>query len=271
MQVTGFTFIRNAVIYDYPVIEAIRSILPICDKFIVAVGDSEDNTLSMIKAIDTKKIKIIETVWDTSLKKYDGFLAAETDKAFQQIASSSDWAFYIQADEVIHEKYLDTIYANMQKYKDDPTIDGLLLNYLHFYGSYDYVGASLRWYDKEIRVIKNNKNIYAYRGAQGFRKDRNKKLNVKLIDAYVYHYGWVKNPEKQQRKQLSIFGLVSDAWKKEANKKSLTFNYQRIDALSLFKGTHPKVMVQKIAQQNWTFMHDVRCNQFSLKTASSDG
>jgi hypothetical protein len=34
---------------DYPIVEAIKSILPICDDFVVAVGNSDDDTLfSMI-------------------------------------------------------------------------------------------------------------------------------------------------------------------------------------------------------------------------------
>jgi len=40
MKVTGFTFIRNALIYDYPIREAILSVMPLCDEFIVAVGNS---------------------------------------------------------------------------------------------------------------------------------------------------------------------------------------------------------------------------------------
>jgi len=79
-------------------------------------------------------------------------LALETDKAFAQISEDSDWAFYIQGDEVVHEKYLDTIYQGMLQCKEDLNIDGLLFKYLHFYGSFDYVGASSKWYKHEIRV-----------------------------------------------------------------------------------------------------------------------
>ena len=38
MKVSGFTFVRNVVKYDYPVVESIRSILPVVDEFIVNVG-----------------------------------------------------------------------------------------------------------------------------------------------------------------------------------------------------------------------------------------
>jgi hypothetical protein len=44
MKVAGFTFIRNAVKNDYPVVEAITSILSICDEFVVALGNSDDGT-----------------------------------------------------------------------------------------------------------------------------------------------------------------------------------------------------------------------------------
>ena len=141
MKVTGFTFIRNAVIYDYPVVEAIRSILPICDEFVVAVGNSDDATLQLISRIDPSKIRIIKTVWDDSLREGGRVLALETDKAYQAIPAASDWAFYIQGDEVVHEKYLETIKNSMLQWKDHPEVDGLLFDYLHFFGSYDYGGT----------------------------------------------------------------------------------------------------------------------------------
>src|SRR5688572_6227785 len=119
MKVSGFTFIRNAIKYDYPVVESINSILPLCDEFIVAVGNSEDETLALIKSINSPKIKIIETVWDDSLREGGKVLAFETDKAFKAISVDSDWAFYIQADEVVHEKYLLDIKEGMLKWKDD--------------------------------------------------------------------------------------------------------------------------------------------------------
>ena len=159
MKVTGFTFIKNAIKYDYPVVEAIQSILPLCDDFVVAVGKSDDDTLALIQSISTDKIKIIETVWDETKRVGGQVLAIETDKAFQAITSDSDWAFYIQGDEVIHEKYHAVIKENMLKYKEEQTVDGLLFKYLHFYGSYDYVVVSSNFYKHEIRVIKNNKKI----------------------------------------------------------------------------------------------------------------
>src|ERR1051325_10281998 len=98
MKVTGFTIIRNAIKYDYPVLEAIQSILPICDEFVVGVGNSEDGTLELIRSIRSDKIKILESVWDDSKREGGLLLSIETNKVFDSIGKDSDWCFYIQSD-----------------------------------------------------------------------------------------------------------------------------------------------------------------------------
>jgi len=267
MKVTGFTFIRNALIYDYPVVEAIRSILPICDDFVVAVGRSDDETLALVQSIDPAKIKIIETTWDDNLRTGGQVLADETNKAFRAIADDTDWCFYIQGDEVVHEQYLDNIKAGMLQWKDDKRVDGLLFHYEHFYGSYDYVGSSSRWYPHEIRIIRNNKKIYSYRDAQGFRKGDNEKLDVKLLDAYMYHYGWVKHPGAMQRKQENFHKMWhEDEWLEKNVVKATEFDYAaHIDTVKKFTGTHPAVMRQRISTGNWKFDYDISFNRTSLK------
>ena len=266
MKVTGFTCIRNAILLDYPIVEAITSILPICDDFVVAVGKSEDDTLELVKSIAPEKIKIIETVWDDALREGGKVLAVETNKAFQAVSEDTDWAFYIQGDEVVHEKYLDIIYNSMQKWKDDPRIDAFLFNYLHFYGSYDYVGKSYRWYRREMRVIRNDKSIYSYKDAQSFRKGNREKLNVKYLDAYIYHYGWVKHPEAMQRKRENTLKFWhDDDWINKNIYKAEEFDFSQIDALNRFEGTHPKVMQKRIQSRNWKFDYDLSYNRMSLK------
>jgi hypothetical protein len=256
MKICGFTIIRNAVKFDYPVLESIQSILPICDEFIVAVGQSEDNTLALIKSINSPKIKIIESHWDDNLREGGQVLAVETNKAFNAISDEFDWCFYIQSDEVVHEQDLPKIKEALQKYKDVNEIDGLLFNYLHFYASYHYIGVSRNWYRREIRIIKNNKLIQSYKDAQGFRK-QNKKLVVQAIDANIYHYGWVKHPSFQKAKELSFNKLWhSDEWMKKNIKEGNNYDYLRADILEEFKGNHPAVMQQRIAQMNWKLNFD---------------
>lgn len=265
MKVSGFTIARNIIKYDYPIVEAISSILPLCDELVVAVGRSEDDTLQLIRSINSPKIKIIETVWDESLREGGRVLADETNKAFAATAADSDWCFYIQGDEVIHEKYLPVIRDAMEKYKSDKNVEGLLFNYTHFYGSYDYVGDSRVWYRKEIRVIKNDKNIRSYKDAQGFRKE-DRKLKVKQVDAFVYHYGWVKNPQAQQAKQASFNKLWhDDEWMKKNVPDVSEFDYSQIDSVSRFSGTHPQLMQNRIDKMNWKFSFDPTQKKLSLK------
>ncbi len=265
MKVTGFTFIRNAIKYDYPIIEAITSILPICDEFVVAIGQSEDETEQLIQSINSNKIKIIHTVWDDSLREGGRVLALETDKAFNSISTNTDWCFYIQGDECVHEKYLPIIQKAMEDNLSNKKVEGLLFDYLHFYGSYDFIGNSRRWYRNEIRVIRNNKNINSFKDAQGFRIE-GRKLNVKKIDATIYHYGWVKHPSKQQAKIASFNKLWhSDEWMNKNIPDVNEFDYSMIDGVDKFEFTHPKVMQNRINAINWKFTFDPSKKRMKFK------
>ncbi|GAB3331945.1 hypothetical protein GCM10027299_38040 [Larkinella ripae] len=266
MKVSGFSFIRNAIQYDYPIVEAIQSILPLCDEFVVAVGRSDDATLELIQSIRSDKIRLIETVWDDSLREGGRVLAVETDKALAAVSPDSDWAFYIQGDEVLHEMYLPVIREAMLQDKDNPEVEGLLLNYLHFYGSYRYVGDSRRWYRREVRIVRNNGNVVAYRDAQGFRTRDHRKLTVRLVDATLYHYGWVKPPDKQADK-LGNFGRYwhTDEHMSRTRDELKGFDYRGVDSLALFEGTHPAVMLPRIERMNWQFDFDIRQKKLSFK------
>lgn len=267
MKVAGFTFIRNAVINDYPIVEAITSILPICDEFVVAVGNCDDDTKALIVNINSPKIKIIDTVWDDDLREGGQVFALETDKAFAAISKDVDWAFYIQGDECVHEKYLPTIKSEMEIALKNPSIEGLLFKYLHFYGSYDYIGQSRRWYRREIRIVKRNLNVQSYRDAQGFRID-NRKINVKLIDAYIYHYGWVKPPEGLKSKLLNFNQFYqSPEWIANNLPQTFEFDYSNADRLVKFTDKHPETMQKRILAGNWNFASDPTLlkNKMSLR------
>ncbi|MDR1022758.1 MAG: hypothetical protein LBL94_05755 [Prevotellaceae bacterium] len=263
MKVSGFTFVRNAVKYDYPVVEAITSILPLCDEFVVCLGKSDDETELLVRSIPSDKIKIIHSVWDNSLRKGGKVLAVETDKAFDAISPDSDWAFYIQADEVVHEKYLPAIRQAMELHLSDAGVECLVLKYLHFYGSYKYVGNSRQWYRREVRVIRNDKGIRSYRDAQGFRREE-KKLNGKLVDAYVYHYGWVRNPYLLTTKIADFDKLFHDNDGKLTVKQDVQFDYQNVASLATFGDMHPQVMRQRVDSMNWQFEFDTSKRRLSF-------
>jgi hypothetical protein len=266
MLISGFTIIKNAVKFDYPVVESITSILPLVDEMIVLVGNGEDDTEELIRSINSPKIKIHHSVWDPALKKGGEVLAAETNKAFDLVPASAHWALYIQADEVMHEQYYDAIRAAAEKYKDDSRVEGLLFGYTHFYGSYDYVGDSRKWYKNEIRIIRNDKAIRSYRDAQGFRKE-GRKLAVKKTGAQVFHYGWVRHPHAQVEKLAAFYTLWDGP---EAQKRSVAenemFDYlNNADSLKKFTATHPGVMQKRIAEKNWQLEIGPEKKKLSLK------
>jgi hypothetical protein len=255
MRISGFTFVKNAIILDYPFIESILSILPICDEMIVVVGDCEDDTREKIMALNEPKIKIIDTVWNPELRTGGAILAEQTNIALSHI--TGDWGFYIQADEVVHEKYLTEIKNAAEKHLNNPDVEGLLFAYSHFYGSYDYVGISRGWYRHEIRMVKNLPHIKSFKDAQGFRGENNRKLKAKPIDAEVFHYGWVRSPNAQQKKKELMNPLWhDDVWMAENIFGGEKFRYNRREWLSRFSGTHPEVMKKRIEEMNWKFPYD---------------
>lgn len=261
MKVIGFTFIRNGIKYGYPFMQSILSVLPLVDEFTVNLGDSDDDTNKAIDSLPSEKINKIYSVWDDSLKIGGKVLAVETNIALDATPADADWLFYIQGDEVIHEKDYEEIRAQMIKYKDDKNVDGLLFHYYHFYGSYRFLGDGRSWYPYEIRVIKNNKDIRSYRDAQGFRWKSGKKLNVKMIDAYIYHYGWARNPIIMNRKK-NAFGNLYNGGKHHEHKEEVAFDYSKVDSIVLFEGTHPQVMKNVIAKEDWLVDRDISKKNF---------
>jgi hypothetical protein len=256
MKVTGFSFIRNAVNNDYPVVQAILSVLPVCDEFVIAVGDCTDNTLELIKGIDSPKIKIIHTVWDESIREGGKTFAQETDKAYAAISKDTDWAFYIQGDECVHENYLPVIKKAMEENLNNANVEGLLFKYLHFYGSYDFIASSRRWYRNEVRVLKFHPQVHSYRDAQGFRKN-GRKIKVKPLEAFIYHYGWVQPPSGLGNKIRNFNKFYhEESWIQQHLPENIEFDYGNADRLIRFEGTHPQVMQKRIQVSNWKFQVD---------------
>ena len=266
MKITGFNIVRNAVKNYYHIAEAIRSILSLLDEMIVSIDKGEDTTEDLIRSIVSDKIKIFYSEWDMNLREGGRVYADETNKAKALASAGADWLLYIQADEVIHEKYHPAILEAAKKYCGNKKVQGLLFRYLHFYGTYDYVGDSRKWYNYEVRMIKNDKRITSYKDAQGFRMGE-KKLDVVLIDAYIYHYGWVKNPEQMMKKKKNVnrYYLADDEVVKSLDNVPDFFDYSQFDSLTKFTGTHPEVMQQRIAQKNWHLQLDVSKKNFSFK------
>jgi glycosyltransferase involved in cell wall biosynthesis len=246
VKVSGFTFVRNAVMLDYPVRESILSILPLVDEMVVNVGDSDDDTLSLVDSIPSAKIKVVTTRWDPLLRSGGRVLAAQANVGLSHC--TGDWALYIQADEAVHERDLEIIQRAMIRYLRDTRVEGLLFDFVHFYANYHTCGVGRKWYRREVRVIRNCAGIQAWRDAQGFRRD-GRKLVVRPSGAKIYHYGWVRDPRLMKTKIVQTARLWHDDRTVETKYMpgGPDFRYDTGGRLCAFRGTHPAVMAERIA------------------------
>ena len=252
MKVSGFTFIRNGSLLGYPYLESIRSVLPICDEFVVAVGDSDDDTLEQIRTIGSDKLRIVETRWNERMQDR-GYVYAQ-QKMIAQFNCSGDWAFYLEGDEVVHEDDLATIRAAMERNLADDRVEALVFDYHHFFGSPDWRAISPGWYRRAPRIIRNTIRSWAPDGLFWVVMDRNKRgryPNAALVGAPIYHYGHVRSVAAMREKTQR----VGKYWGHDHP----LFNGYQIDpaALAPFAGSHPAIVRDWLAQEaERTFVPD---------------
>lgn len=251
MKVSGFTFIRNGEILGYPFVESIKSILPICDEFVVNVGKSEDRTLELVRDIGSSKIRIIESCWNEKMQ-VRGYVYGQ-QKNIAQFNCTGDWAFYLEGDEVVHENDLDTIHASMQKYLNDDRVEALVFDYYHFYGNANTYLWSPGWYRRAPRIIKNTIRSYSPDGLFFVVLDKNKAgryPRAAHVGAKIYHYGWVRPENLMNRKSQ----YIERYWAKPPKK----IDYTQIDSKIFceFSETHPSVIVDWLPKDAGIFIAD---------------
>jgi len=237
MTISAFTFIKNGEMLGYPFIQSIRSILPIVDEFVINVGDSEDDTLKLIEAINDPKIRIIQSKWNDKMSDR-GYVYGQ-QKMIAQFNCTSDWAFYLEGDEVIHEEDLEKIKATCEKYVDDEAVEAVTFDYFHFYGNANSYLDSPAWYRREARIIKNSVRSYAPDGLFWLVLKKNKVgryPNAVHSGAKMYHYGWVRSEEQMNLKSQKV--------QKYWNKKHKAIDYKEIDQqiIKEFVGSHPAIV-----------------------------
>jgi hypothetical protein len=237
MKVSAFTFIKNGVILGYPFIQSIHSVLPIVDEFVINVGESDDDTLKLIKSIDSTKIRIIESKWNQNMKD-KGYVYGQ-QKMISQFNCSGDWAFYVEGDEIYHEKDLKQIKSSMECHLEDSNVEALVLDFYHFYGNANTYLDSPGWYRSEARIIRTSCRSYAPDGLFWLILENNKKgryPKAKHTGVHCYHYGWVRSQNQMNLKSKQ----VQRYWGKVHQK----IEYTQMDSkiFKRFNGTHPKVI-----------------------------
>jgi glycosyltransferase involved in cell wall biosynthesis len=256
MKVSGFTFLRNGQKLGYPFVASIRSILPLVDEFVVALGPCADDTEQLLRAIGDPKIRIIPTQWNENLRpgySIRGFVYGQ-QKSIALFNCTGDWAFYLEADEVVHESDLPKIRAAMEQHLHDERVEALAFDYLHFYGNASTYVWSPGWYRSEVRIIRNTIPAWSSEALFFNVIDDHKKSRYPRAahtGATIYHYGWVRSEAEMNTKV--------DAVKKNWTDGALpAVNYADIDAatLKLFTGTHPQTVQGWLPPANGIFQAD---------------
>ena len=254
MKVSGFSICRNAVKFDYPIVEVIRSALPIVDEFIVNVGQSDDGTFEMIRGIGSDKVRIVESAWDDSMQK-DGLLfSRETNIALSRC--TGDWALYLQADEVLHEAEYDAMRRALRDHLLNPSVLGFTFRYLHFYG--DYRSCNPWFYHRAVRIVRNDGQVescgdavgFCLKADQGYLQSEHKN-RVRPSGATIYHYGWVKASrvllDKIRYQSARHHGDQLGAEDARLLAKD-AYEFEDYDIMKNFSGTHPAVMADRVSR-----------------------
>ena len=248
IPVSGFSIVRNAVRYGYPVMESLRSLLPLVDELIVAVGRSDDGTLELVRSLGDRRLRILETDWDDSLRVGGRVLAQQTNLALAECRHP--WAFYLQADEVVHEADYDRIRGAIKHWDADPEVDALRFRFLHFEGTYAYVNYVR--YRKQCRVVRNDGRLQSVGDAAGFGRKDGRPLRVRRTGAKIYHYGWARAPHLLRVKTMAFQKLYhDDAWVRERYEEVPEDYFSDVDIAFRFRGTHPAAMRETIGAADW--------------------
>ncbi|MGN6133540.1 MAG: glycosyltransferase family 2 protein [Aureliella sp.] len=246
MQVSGFSVVRNAIRYDYPFLESLRSLLPLVDELVVAVGDCDDGTVEALATLDSPKLKLLHTVWDPAVRSGGLIISQQTNLALD--ACQGDWCFYIQADEVLHENDLDRIDSAMRRHIDRPSIDGLSFRYHHFRADYNYRDPLP--YRRQTRIVRRTSGARSYGDGCGFRID-GRRMRTASSGAWVYHYGHVKPPRRMSAK-MDFFSSLYDGRAVQPGSEWSSESYGwDVRSCERFAGTHPAVMAARVAAQDW--------------------
>lgn len=206
VTVSGFSIIRNATLLDFPIEASIASVLSGVDEFVLAVGRSDDDTLERARrfAASHARVRIIETVWDVSVGST--VLSIETNRAMD--ACRGTWGIYIQADEVVEDGGAERLRRMIGEVDRDSEIEGLVVDYLHFYGSFDQVGVSRRWYRREVRALRLGCGVRSRGDAQGFRVGPSeRRVRCRKAGVRIMHYSsarptWALRAKREQDRAI---------------------------------------------------------------------
>lgn len=178
MKITGFMPIKNGISGGYPFLEAIISVLPVVDEFLIADGESDDGTWQALTRLANvfRKVKLYKVPW----KKSEAWLWLDETIEYLISLATGDWVFEVQGDEVWHEKDVKNLRsviedANQKSYNSIRSMcieslwDALNL-------AYDY---------RNVRILKKVPGLMSYWGGDDFQIGEWKTVEGKYLKHHI--------------------------------------------------------------------------------------
>ena len=285
MKISAATLIGNAIKFDYPIVESIKSLEPYVDEYVVNLkADSEDETekLIMDNFGSNPKFKIFKSVWEGKDQGM-AFFRNQTNKALDQC--TGDWVFYLQGDECVHEDEMKNLRSIIEE-ADTAGKVAIAMNFLHFEKNYSKIkknySEGFDAYEKEVRIIKNGIGIRSSGDAMGFCYTQGplagqpvfingiwgfggagdtgpaSETLYRVSKLNMYHYGYIKKEETMLEKKLYLkeFYFSDPAMTEElkiienGKIRSNGNKYKYSRQLNNFTGTHPSSMKERIEKFN---------------------
>lgn len=154
MKLSAIISYRDCIRTGYPFLEAILSVLPIVDEYLINDGGSTDGTLEVTKRLaEMYQDKIILydipdytcTLWQCVTEQYNKLLDDAT----------GDWIFMGNADELIHENDLKTFKHTLEQTPKETIV------YRHLRKEISNWWSELGWYDYyPARTVRNIDGIF---------------------------------------------------------------------------------------------------------------
>ena len=215
IKISGIQPISNGVSLGYPFIEAVLSVLPIVDEFLINDGGSSDETpfyLERLQKAFPNKIRL----FNKAFYKSNCWETIDDCLAFLISQTNGDWIFEVQGDEIWHERDLPELKKTIQKASEN--------NYNSIrsvcnYGN-EFCEAANAYKYRNMRIVRKIKGLKTFWGGDDFQIGNNKQPSQgftssncppELIsDIAYYNIGSHAFPDNSLKRAKTVFKFFSN-------------------------------------------------------------